>query len=460
MASRAEQLHIFLFPLMAAGHIIPMVNLAKLFVERGIKVTLLTTPTSTALLRRSVDEACDSGHLIHLLVLRPPSSLPDGRENLTSPAMTADFFMALDRLRQPFDQVLREHLPSCVVSDMFLPWTAEIAERHGVPRLVFHSMGFFPLCVIDSLDRNGPSASFSTGDKGTVLIPGLPRRIEMKRSQLHNSGEKQTDFEEFMERIKQSELRSYGAVVNSFYEMEPDFADHYRNAMQRKAWHVGPLCLCNRLSSVKLHEKLQSWLDSKPCHSVVYVCFGSLSHQTVAQLHEISSGLEESNHYFIWVMSKCIEGYEEGIKEQGKGVITVGWAPQTEILNHPAVGGFVTHCGMNSVLESVSAGVPMITWPLFAEQFYNEKLVVDLLGVGVKVGVEMWGMREEDKEVVRREEIRRAVCRLMDEGVETDGIRKRADEMKEKARRAAEVGGSSHTDVSRLIDALVAYKLM
>lgn len=67
-------------------------------------------------------------------------------------------------------------------------------------------------------------------------------------------------------------------------------------------------------------------------------------------------------------------------------------APQAAILDHRAIGGFVTHCGWNSVVEAVSAGVPMATWPPFAEQFYNEKLVVGVLRVGVCVGAEVWGM--------------------------------------------------------------------
>jgi hypothetical protein len=63
---------------------------------------------------------------------------------------------------------------------------------------------------------------------------------------------------------------------------------------------------------------------------------------------------------------------------EGKGLIIRGWAPQVLILDHEAVGGFVTHCGWNSTLEGVTAGVPMVTWPMFAEQFFNEKLVTQV----------------------------------------------------------------------------------
>lgn len=118
---------------------------------------------------------------------------------------------------------------------------------------------------------------------------------------------------------------------------------------------------------------------------MLYVCFGSLYEFAESQLLEIALGLESSNICFIWVIKSDAfllldKDFEERVKD--RELIIKGWAPQVLILNHPAVGGFMTHCGWNSVLESVSSGVPMITWPLFAEQFYNGNFVLTHWKIG------------------------------------------------------------------------------
>jgi UDP:flavonoid glycosyltransferase YjiC (YdhE family) len=126
------------------------------------------------------------------------------------------------------------------------------------------------------------------------------------------------------------------------------------------------------------------------------------------------------------------------------------------ILNHPVLGGFVTHCGWNSTLEALSAGVPMVTWPRYADQFYNEKLVVEVLNVGVSVGAKDYASAMEAHEVIAGEVIAESIGRLMGGSEEGDTIQKRAKGLCVEARRAVEKGGSSHSDVGRLVDELMA----
>ncbi|CAN6249415.1 unnamed protein product [Urochloa humidicola] len=136
-----------------------------------------------------------------------------------------------------------------------------------------------------------------------------------------------------------------------------------------------------------------------------------------------------------------------------------GWAPQVAILEHPAVGGFLTHCGWGSTLESVAAGVPMATWPFFAEQFMNEKLIVDVLGIGVSIGVKrptknvMTGFKDaiEAKPEVGTEQVKRALDKLMDGGLDGEERRSKAQELKAKAKAALEKGGSSYMNMEKLL---------
>ncbi|CAI0557365.1 unnamed protein product [Linum tenue] len=224
--------------------------------------------------------------------------------------------------------------------------------------------------------------------------------------------------------MAESEGKSYGVIVNSFRELEPNYADFYRDELGRRNWAIGPVSLSNRRSEEKAGRG-----DS--------------------QLKEIAAALESWGGSFIWVVRKDPRTESESESEEEwlpvgfedrtaeKGLIIRGWAPQILILEHEAVGGFVTHCGWNSTLEGITVGKAMVTWPVAAEQFYNEKLVTAVLGIGLPVEAEKWVRGTGDDEVIMAEGIEIAVRRLM-----------------EMARMAIEEGGSSHSSLSDLIDEL------
>ncbi|XP_026433377.1 UDP-glycosyltransferase 73C1-like [Papaver somniferum] len=171
-------------------------------------------------------------------------------------------------------------------------------------------------------------------------------------------------------------------------------------------------------------------------------------------------GLEDSEVPFVWIIRKLEndekqmplpEGLEDRIKE--KGLIITGWAPQVLILDHPAVGGFMTHCGWNSVLEGITAGVPLITWPVFGEQFHNQKFVTEVARIGIQVGVEKWNFWIDAKNVsVKKEKIVKAVTQLMSSDGEE--MRNRVKRLSEMALTAVKEGGSSYTNLTALIEEL------
>ncbi|KAL6218868.1 hypothetical protein ACLB2K_012075 [Fragaria x ananassa] len=469
-----QQLHIFFLPFMARGHSIPLTDIAKLFSSHGARCTIVTTPLNAPLFSKATQRG-----EIELVLIKFPSAeagLPQDCESadlITTQDMLGKFVKATFLIEPHFEKILDEHRPHCLVADAFFTWATDVAAKFRIPRLYFHGTGFFALCASLSVMMYQPHSNLSS-DSESFVIPNLPDEIKMTRSQLPVF----PDESEFMKMLKASieiEERSYGVIVNSFYELEPAYANHYRKVFGRKAWHIGPVSFCNKAiedkaergsiksSTAEKHECLK-WLDSKKPRSVVYVSFGSMVRFADSQLLEIATGLEASGQDFIWVVKKEKKEVEEWLPEgfekrmEGKGLIIRDWAPQVLILEHEAIGAFVTHCGWNSILEAVSAGVPMITWPVFGEQFYNEKLVTEIHRIGVPVGSEKWAfsfvdVNAETEGRVRREAIEEAVTRIMvgDEAVET---RSRVKELGENARRAVEEGGSSFLDLSALVGEL------
>ncbi|XP_044468548.1 UDP-glycosyltransferase 88A1-like, partial [Mangifera indica] len=197
------------------------------------------------------------------------------------------------------------------------------------------------------------------------------------------------------------------------------------------------------------------WLDRQPTQSVVFFCFGSLGRFSVEQLKEIAVGLERSGERFLWVVknppyfdeadfnSIFPAGFLDRTKE--RGFIVKSWAPQVEILNHESVGGFVTHCGWNSVLEAVCAGVPMVAWPLYAEQRCNKILLVE----EIKIALPM--MESTENGFVSSSEVEKRVRELMN-SKKGNSVRKKTEAMKDEAKAAQNDGGSSCVALIKLFE--------
>ncbi|KAK1282109.1 UDP-glycosyltransferase 73C1 [Acorus calamus] len=321
----------------------------------------------------------------------------------------------------------------------------------------------YSLVVIESMHRHGLWVTVGEPEEETVVIPDMPCGLEMKRGHLPSPWSL-AGLVDFEGRAAKAEAEADGVVVNSFDELEAQFTEAYEKLMGKKAYNVGPLSLCeggvqaergNKSSIDK--DKCLSWLDSHEPRSVVYVCFGTIAWLGLQKAMEIGEALKGSGRPVVWVIKPGET--ESWVSQFGEGLdwlVIVGWAPQVAILSHKAVGGFVTHCGWNSTLEGLCAGVPMVTWPHFAEQFINERLVVDVLKVGVRVGIEVQ-VRWEREMLVGREEIGLAVERVMGGGEEGEERRRRVREVGEMAKKAMEVGGSSYVNTTRLFEDVKGY---
>lgn len=239
-------------------------------------------------------------------------------------------------------------------------------------------------------------------------------------------------------------------------------------------YHVGPIIKLTNSESTsqgqKSNEPIISWLDSQPPSSVVFLCFGSMGSFDPEQVTEIACALELSGKRFLWCLRRpsqeketgtlpkdyenykevLPEGFLERTAEIGK---VIGWAPQVTILSHPSVGGFVSHCGWNSILESIWCGVPVAAWPMYAEQQLNAFKLVKELGLAVEIKIDYRKDNNVGPNVlVKAEEIERGVRCLMDEESE---MRKKVKEMKDICIKATRVGGSSYNSAGQFIEDLM-----
>ncbi|KAJ4808735.1 Glycosyltransferase [Rhynchospora pubera] len=473
--------HFVLIPLMAQGHLIPMTDLARLLAERGVHVSLIITPINATRIRPIVQRSIETNLPIQFVELKFPCAqigLPDECENfdLIDGSYFLPFYGVYNLLRDPLEQYLLAHQipPSCIISDGCNPWTAEVARRLCIPRLVFHGpSGLFALCNYNISKHK--ILHHLTDYSEQFVVPDMPLTLRFTKANAPNFFNA-PGWEKLRDDTFESERTADAIVLNTFEDLERQFIELYEKVIGKKVWTVGTLNLYNKdeysksLRGNKLGAEKQeivfNWIDLHTPKSVLYVSFGSLTRKNALQLRELGSGLEAANKPFIWVLKDAeitpevdrwlSDDFEKRVQQ--KGLICRGWAPQLAILSHPSVGGFMTHCGWNSILESISLGVPMITWPHFSDQFTNEKLVVDVLGLGVSLATETvcWMPAADDKTIwVHRDGIEKAVQKLMGEEEEAKAMRRKVADMADNAKKAMEMAGSSYDNITQLIESIM-----
>ncbi|KAM0843079.1 hypothetical protein ACQ4PT_057946 [Festuca glaucescens] len=310
--------------------------------------------------------------------------LPEGVENPGKAATPAhsrriDVATLSDALMRPVQETLiRAQSPDAIITDMHFAWNAAIADELGVPCVAFSAIGAFSSLAM----RHVVDAVVEGAD--AVDVPGFPfPRIWIPRTEMPEFLRSQ-DYST-SNKFHSLQAACFGLAVNTSLDLEQRCCEMYeREGYVKRAYFLGPLS--PRGAEDDDHATAGDspcidWLDSKPDRSVVYLCFGTLTHVSEAQLDELALGLEASGKPFLWVVRAAEkwtppEGWEGRVGNRGS--FLTAWAPQTAILGHPAVGAFVTHCGWNSVLETVAAGVPVLTWPMVFEQFIIERLLLEI----------------------------------------------------------------------------------
>ncbi|MCL7049491.1 hypothetical protein MKW94_027751 [Papaver nudicaule] len=474
MSQQEEDGHIIMFPFMAHGHFTRFLALAKFITKRkpNIRITFVSTPLNVKRLQSTLSSETTTYNNICFAEIPFKSTdhgLPPNSESIDSlPVhLNPTFFCASESLEPAFEKFLTEtirtekRVPDCIIFDLFFGWVHDIAKRVGTLSFCFLSGAY------------GAAMYFSTwlyfphrkNDDSNDLIeefhvPRFPDTCRLQLSQLFpelRKTNKESMFAKFARRQISLTLKSDGMLCNTVEEIEVVGLKVLRDHMESKpVWTIGPLLPSyllqgnqnkNKGSVVSNFrtekefgirpESCIEWLNHQKPSSVLYISFGSQGTISAPKMKELALGLEKSGKFFIWVLRPPIgydsksefkaewlpEGFEERLNETKKGLLVKKWAPQLEILCHGSTGAFLTHCGWNSVFESLSQGVPIIGWPLFAEQNYNSKMIREELGVSVELAI---GNEGE----LSSEHVKKVIDQVMDSS--------KGDEMRKKATVIAE----------------------
>ncbi|KAK4754462.1 hypothetical protein SAY87_002566 [Trapa incisa] len=428
--------HIVMLPFMAHGHLIPFLSLARILHRHtDFTITLATTPLNVQYLRSTLSASGGNGdiRLAELSFCSADHDLPPGMENTEN--LPLDKLILLfnlsTSLARPFEQLLlqieatEEQKPTCIVFDVLFGWSVEMARRLGIKCFSFITGGAYGTLAYISLWQHLPHR---LTDSDEFSLAGFPQHHRFERSQLHpflRAADGTDPWSMFFQVQISLSLNCDGWLCNSMEEIEPLGFKLMRDYLKLPVWPIGPLIPSSMLgdkfgSASSTHgavsteragkklgispEKCTEWLSTHPPDSVLYISFGSQNTISASQMMALATGLEASGKPFVWVIRPPLgfdikgefrlewlpEGFEERVSANNKGLLVRTWAPQPEILSHRSTRAFVSHCGWNSVMESLSQGVPIIGWPMAAEQSYNAKMLAEEMGVCIELtrGVE------------------------------------------------------------------------
>jgi len=458
--ARTPAIQVVMVPFPAQGHLNQLLHLSRAIAARGLDVLYVTTSTHIQQARHRV-QGWNPDHFAIRFHELPALSSSDSQPALENkdhefPVHMLPLIEASEDLREPFDRLIQNLClynsnRIVIVHDPLLGWVQTVAAKYQAPAYIFNCLSAYSSAVTE---------------KGI----GIPECVvSQKRCQPER-------FITFKSRQRAECLpHATGHLLNSFRSLESQFMDELQEIRrehygEKPLWAIGPLLPQSIWTGKKGNSDVGSclrWLDGQAPASVVYVSFGSTCSLSRQQIQELARGLEASQQPFLWVVrvadnarftaldearmdwiSELLpEGYEDRIAE--RGFLVRNWAPQLDVLSHESTGSFVTHCGWNSTLESISAGVPMVAWPQHSDQFANSILVAKELKVGVEV--KKWRKADEN-ELVTAEEVEKAIRRVMAEDEEGMEMRRRVKELRDAARTAVGEGGSSWNEMESFVD--------
>lgn len=457
-------LHVAILSSPGMGHLIPALVLGnRLAAHHNVKVTILlvTAAPDSKLLNFPLHE------LVQLLEL-PPLDI----SHLLGPSTQVVTQLCL-MLRSASPLVrsaiaAMEPCPDALFVDHFGTAMLPIAAEFNMAKYVYiPSTAWFTALLLYSPVLDQEIKGEYVDHKEPLQIPGCkPVRPEDVVDPMLDRSDQQ--YMEYL-RMGREIVMFDGILINSWKDLDPKtlhaFTHNHilRSLIKIPVHPIGPLTRpAEQLEDSS--SELMAWLDRQPDESVVFVSFGSGGVLSQQQMTELAWGLELSRQRFVWMVRPPTKGRVDDAffsqtngsagapdylphgfmtRVQDVGFLVQAWAQQVQVLSHRAIGGFLSHCGWNSTLESISNGVPMIAWPLYAEQKMNAAFLTEEAGVALRP-------RGRGNQVVGREEIETMVRTLM-EGKEGECLREKVKQLKRSAIEALKEGGSSHKSMCELL---------
>lgn len=365
---------------------------------------------------------------------------------------------------------------TCIISDGIMSFTIQASQQFGLPNVLFwaHSACvFMTYKQIKNLMEKGltplKDASYLTnGHLDTIIdwIPGMKNITLRNLPGIYHTTDPNDKLLDFVAEQIEAASKASAIILPTFDALEYDVLNEL-STMFPKLYTLGPLELfLDQISENNGFESIQcnlwkeeseclKWLDSQEANSVLYVNFGSVIVMKYNELVELAWGLANSKKKFLWVIRPdLVKGEtetllvpQEIVEETKDRGLMVGWCPQEKVLKHKAVGGFLSHCGWNSTIESISNGMPLICCPIFNDQILNCKYICSEWKFGMAM----------DSDNVTRDEVEKLVVELI-EGEKGKELRRKAIEWKKMAEEATNVDGSSSLNLEKLVSEVLLFK--
>ncbi|XP_050895019.1 limonoid UDP-glucosyltransferase-like [Lathyrus oleraceus] len=435
-------IHILLVSFPAQGHINPLLRLAKSLAAKGISVIFTTTAKAGKTMQTANYVTIGDGSLSFQFF---DDGLPDDESiNLLAHCEEVELVG-----RKFVSQMIKNHADSnkpisCIINNSFFPWVSDVALEHDIPSALLwtNSSAVFTVCY-NYVHKLVP---FPTDEEPYIDVE-LPF-LALKYNEIPDFIHPFFPYPSLGKLISEP-LRDLSKVfcvfVDTYEELEYDFIEYIsENSIPIRP--IGPLFINPAIKGATSIDDCETveWLNRKPKGSVVYVSFGTVVNHTQEQVHEIAYGILNSQVSFLWAI-KQHEDLPNGFLEETCGIgKVVKWCSQEEVLAHPSVGCFITHCGWNSSMEALASGVPVLAFPVWGDQLTNAKFLVDVFGIGIRLGC-------DGKKLVKRDEVKKCLLEAM-AGEKAEELKQNGSKWKKTAENAVAAGGSSDRHIDAFIE--------